>query len=485
MRLSDLASAAASRLVGTGDAEIAGMTFDSRAVKPGDLFAALVGEKADGHRFVAQAVAAGAAAALVERRVDGIAVPQVIVPDSRAALGKIAARFYDHPSKRIKVVGVTGTKGKTTTAYLIRSIAAAAGKRAGMIGTISYSFGAEDIPAVNTTPESLVVQRLLSEMLKHGCDLAAMEVSSIALEEGRVDDVTFAAGLFTNLSHEHIDYHKDMTNYARAKGKLFGRLAPGAPAVVNADADFLSEVLGSRARNVLRFGFGDGADVRVTRMESLADGSRFEVASPWGRVEFRTALPGRHNVYNCLGAAAVMGALGTPPAALVAGVAALENVSGRLERVDEGQPFAVFVDYAHTDDALRNVLSTVRPLTEGRVIAVFGCGGNRDREKRPRMRAVCEELADVCVVTSDNPRNEDPKAIIDEIMRGTRDLRKFTIECDRRAAIRMAIEQALPGDLVLIAGKGHETYQIFKDDRRIHFDDREVAREALREARER
>ncbi len=484
MKLSELASAVASRCVGTSDVEIEGITFDSRAVKPGDLFAALVGAKSDGHAFAAQAVASGASALLVERRLEGFDVPQIVVSDSRAALGKISATFYGRPSSRVKVIGVTGTKGKTTTTFIIRSILQAAGKTSGLIGTIAYSFGGEDIAAVNTTPESLVVQRLLSDMEKHGCEYAPMEVSSIALEEGRVSDVAFAAGLFTNLQPEHMDYHQDMTSYARAKGKLFDLLAPDAPAVVNADSEWMGEVLGGSKRNVLRFGFGELADVRVTRMESLVDGSRFTVVSPWGEIEFRTELPGRHNVYNCLGALAVTGALGIAPKKLVEGVAALKNVLGRLERVDEGQPFAVFVDYAHTDDSLRNVLSTVRPLTTGRVIVVFGCGGDRDKTKRPRMRGVCEELADLCVVTSDNPRGEDPKAILSDIMRGVRDAGKFTVEPNRRTAIRMAVEMAKPGDLVLIAGKGHETYQIFKT-RRIHFDDREVAREALREALDR
>ena len=483
MKLSELASGVASAKP-AGDAEIKGITFDSRTVKPGDLFAALVGAQADGHAFAAQAVASGASALLVERRLDALDVPQLVVADSRAALGKISATFYNHPSKRVKVIGVTGTKGKTTTTYIIRSILQAAGKKAGLVGTISYSFGGEDIPSVNTTPESLVVQRLLSDMAKNGCEYAPMEVSSIALEEGRVSEVTFAAGLFTNLAPEHMDYHHDMTSYAHAKGRLFDLVTPGGPAVVNADSEYLDEVLGGVKRNVVRFGFGESADVRVTRMEALVDGSRFAVASPWGELEFRTELPGKHNVYNCLAALSVTGALGFSPKALVEGVAALKNVSGRLERVDEGQPFAVFVDYAHTDDALRNVLSTVRPLTAGRVIVVFGCGGDRDRTKRPRMRGVCEELADLCVVTSDNPRSEDPKAILAEIMRGVRDSRKFTVEPNRRTAIRMAIEMASPGDLVLIAGKGHETYQIFKN-RRLHFDDREVAREVLREALDR
>ena len=482
MKLSQLASAVPeSRCIGTADAEISGMTFDSRAVKAGDLFAALVGDKADGHDFAARAVASGAAALLVERLLDGIAVPQLVAPDSRAALGKAAAVFYGHPSRRVKVVGVTGTKGKTTTAYLIRSIVEAAGMKAGMIGTISYSFGEGEIPAVNTTPESLVVQQLLAEMAKRGCQYAPMEVSSHALDQGRVDDVTFAAGLFTNLAPEHMDYHKDMASYAQAKGRLFGLLAPGGPAVANADNGYAREVLRAYKGKAVLFGFDEGADARVTQMEALVDGSRFTLAGPWGEMKFRTALPGRHNVYNCAGAATVTAALGIAPAAVVAGVENLKNVSGRLERVDEGQPFAVFVDYAHTDDALRSVLSTVRPLTPGRVTVVFGCGGDRDRAKRPRMRAACEELADLCVVTSDNPRSEDPAAIIAEIMRGVGKASKFTLEPDRRTAIRIAIEMAREGDVVLIAGKGHETYQIFKT-RRIHFDDREVAREVIREA---
>jgi len=478
MRLSELISV----LPGTKlshDADITGIAFDSRTVKPGELFVALVGAKADGHDFVRAAVASGAAAVLAQRRTQEIDVPQLVVKDSRAALGKLSARFLNYPSRQLRVIGVTGTNGKTTTTYLIRSIAEAAGKKAGIIGTIAYFTGVEEVSAVNTTPESLLTQQLLSEMVDAGMDYAAMEVSSQALDQGRVDDVDFAAGVFTNLSREHLDYHKTMASYARAKGRLFAKLSGDAVLVVNGDDRYVEKVIGRRRRGVIRFGFKRDVDVRVVSFETGVRGSRARVLSPWGEIDLVTPLAGKHNVYNCVAASTVLAALGIDMGAVVRGVAGLSCVRGRLEPVDEGQDFAVFVDYAHTDEALKNVLRTVRELTKKRVIVAFGCGGERDVSKRPRMSRTAEKLADHCVVTSDNPRGEDPEVIIDQIMRGARDLSKFTVESDRRAAITGAIGMARPGDLVLIAGKGHETCQIFKD-RRIHFDDREIAREVLR-----
>ena len=462
------------------DVEISGICFDSRRVKAGDLFVALVGAKADGHDFVPGAVGSGAAVVLVERPLAVLSVPQVVVKDARAALGKLSARFLDYPSRRIKVIGVTGTNGKTTTTYLIRSIVQAAGRKVGVIGTIAYSTGVEETEAVNTTPESLLVQELLSEMVRAGVEYAAMEVSSQAIDQGRVNDVEFAAGVFTNLSREHLDYHKTMAAYARAKGLLFGRLPRDAVSVVNGDDRYVGIVVGDR-RGVIRFGFKKGSDVRVVSFETGVKGSRFSILSPWGKMDLATPLPGKHNVYNCVASAAVAAALGIDPPAIARGIAALSSVPGRLEPVDAGQDFTVFVDYAHTPDALKNVLKTVRKLAANRVIVLFGCGGERDRSKRPRMRAVAEKLADHCVVTSDNPRGEDPQDIIDQIMRHAADPSRFTVEIDRRAAIARAVAMARPGDLVLLAGKGHETWQIFKD-RRVHFDDREVARDVLRKA---
>ena len=333
----------------------------------------------------------------------------------------------------------------------------------------------------NTTPSIIELYSLLGSMYKEGIRNSILEVSSHSLDQGRVDDVDFAAAVFTNLSPEHLDYHKDMPSYARAKGRLFKTLGADAVAVANADDPHTPEVIRGRAENMIRFGFGGPADVRAVSFETTLGGSVCKVTSPWGEMDLTTPMPGKHNVYNCLAAAAVSGALGIGTDAIVKGIADLSCVSGRLEPVEEGQEFAVFVDYAHSDDALENVLNAVRTLTDKRVIVVFGCGGDRDASKRPRMRAVAEELADHCVVTSDNPRGEEPGAIIEQIMRGVRDESKFTVEPDRATAIRCGIELARPGDLVLIAGKGHETYQIFRD-RRIHFDDREVAREVLRRA---
>ena len=480
MRLSELKSVLDEvKVLGDPNVEITDITYDSRKAAAGTIFVALVGATVDGHRYADAAVEAGASALVVEREVPGVVVPQLVVPNSRRALGKIARRFCEDPSKHVKVIGVTGTNGKTTVTCLMRSIFEAAGERPGVIGTISYVVGDREIPAVNTTPESLNIQEMLAEMLSAGVNYAAVEVSSHALDQYRVDDVTFAAGVFTNLTPEHLDYHKDMTSYAQAKSKLFATLSKDAVAVVNADDRYSSTVSAGTQAKKLSYGFSDGADVRVRSLECDSTGNRFEIESPWGVLRVTTALPGRHNVYNCLAALTVTAALGLPVEKAVEGIAALQVIPGRLERVDEGQDFRVFVDYAHSDDALENVLTAVRDLTDRRVIVVFGCGGDRDVTKRPRMRAVAEELADHAVVTSDNPRSEDPRAIIDQIMTGVRDRSKFTVEPDRRAAVAAAVRMAKPGDVVLIAGKGHETYQILRD-RRVHFDDREVAREELR-----
>lgn len=480
MRLTDVKSVVPGATL-TGDTEISGISFDSRTVKPGDIFVALVGAKADGHDFLHDVAAAGATAVVVERRVETVQLPQLLVKDTRAALGKVSALFYNYPSRRLTVIGVTGTNGKTTTTYLIRSILDTAGKGAGLIGTIGYAAGDQASTALNTTPESLVIQRLLSEMSAAGQEYAVLEASSHALDASRVDNVTFAAAVFTNLSSEHLDHHKDMASYARAKGRLFELLSADAVAVINTDDDHGLRVAGRTKAKRVTFGFRGSPDVTASDLDTGLTGSRFTVTSPWGELALRTPLPGEHNVYNCVAAAAVTLALGIEVSAVVRGLAELSCVPGRLEPIDAGQDFTVFVDYAHSDDALENVLKAVRRMTEKRVIVVFGCGGDRDVTKRPRMRAVAEELADHCIVTSDNPRSEDPQAIIDQIMRGARDTRKFTIEPDRATAINCAVQMARGGDVVLIAGKGHETCQIFAD-RRIHFDDREVARQALGKA---
>ena len=303
----------------TGDAEIGDIVYDSRKVKPGDLFVALVGASVDGHEFVRGAVDSGAVAAMVERAIGGIVVPQLLVDDTRLSLGRVSAGFFDCPSQRMKVIGVTGTNGKTTTTHLIRSVLEAAGLVSGMIGTIAYSVGGEELPAPNTTPESLVVQRLLAQMVDAGAGYAAMEVSSHALDQGRVDDVEFAAGVFMNLSPEHLDFHKDMPSYARAKGKLFQKLPPGAVAVVNADDDYVDDVVFGTAADVIRFGFASGVDVRITDFETGLEGSRCTIESPWGKLTLSTGMPGRHNVYNCVAAAAVTAAMGIDTESVVRG----------------------------------------------------------------------------------------------------------------------------------------------------------------------
>jgi UDP-N-acetylmuramoyl-L-alanyl-D-glutamate--2,6-diaminopimelate ligase len=342
-----------------------------------------------------------------------------------------------------------------------------------------YIVGGRETPAPNTTPESCTVQELLAQMADEKITHAVMEVSSHSLEQHRVEDVEFAAGVFTNLTPEHLDYHKTMRAYACAKAKLFKALPADAPAAVNADDRWCDKVTRVKRRNRFRYAIRREAEVKVTGLDVSARGSRFTVASPWGTFEIRTVLPARHNVYNCLAAATVTAALGIDPEDVAEGIARVTCVRGRLEPVAAGQDFTVLVDYAHTTAALESVLKAVRELTKTRLIVLFGCGGDRDKSKRPRMRAAAEKIADRVVVTSDNPRTENPLAIIDRIMKGVRDRSKFTIEPDRRAAIAKAIGMARPGDVVLLAGKGHEDYQIIGD-RRFHLDDREEALKALK-----
>jgi UDP-N-acetylmuramoyl-L-alanyl-D-glutamate--2,6-diaminopimelate ligase len=468
---------------------VTGISYDSRRAEAGHVFVALRGQHADGAAFVEQAVARGAVAIVSEAPAPpGTTVAWAMVEDARLALALLAATFHHHPASEMQVVGITGTNGKTTTAYLIASIFEAASIRCGILGTVAYRIGEETREATRTTPEAPEVQELLREMVDRGCGACAMEVSSHALTLRRVDGMKFAAGIFTNLTRDHLDFHADMEAYFQAKRRLFEMLPQDAPGLINVDDPRGASLLPVCGRPVT-YGINRPADIAPGPLSFSLEGLQFDVRTPRGSVSIRSSLVGRPNVYNILAAVSAATALGVSFDAIERGIHGLAGVPGRFQLVSNPKDeVTVVVDYAHTDDALRNLLETARPLARGRLITVFGCGGDRDRTKRPLMGAVAGRLSDLIVVTSDNPRGEDPARIIEEIQRGiTPDTRRDSGQrmlaiVERGAAIRKAIEVAAPGDLVLIAGKGHEKYQVIGD-RVLPFDDVQVAREALNRRR--
>ncbi len=472
---------------GYGNPEITGLAYDSRNVGSGDMFVCIRGEKFDGHEFIGDVVARGASAIVIDKpecaALISAAIPVVVVPDTRVSLPLLANRLYDYPSRKLKLVGVTGTKGKTTTTYLIESIIRASGRSAGVIGTLGARINGVELPLDRTTPESADLQRILAQMVSDGVAAAAMEVSSHALIMGRTAGCEFDVGVFTNLTHDHLDFHKTMEEYLQAKMLLFNSY-PGASskaftAVVNLDDPCGVRVLAETKGRAVTCGIGHEADIRASNIIAGANSVSFDVTTPIGACKISLNLGGAFNVHNALAAFGAGMALGISIEDIQAGLQALSAVPGRFESVDCGQEFGVIVDYAHTPDSLENVLNAARKLTSKRLIAVFGCGGDRDRAKRPKMGAIGAELADICIVTSDNPRSEDPQFIIDEVLAGTLSGRADVLTTpDRKEAILQALDLAAPDDLVVIAGKGHETYQVFRDGT-IHFDDREVVREAL------
>ena len=474
MRLDALAAGAAEgRVVGDDSVEIRSLAYDSRKVGPGTLFFCVPGERVDGHEFAAAAVEAGAVGLVVERELD-LGVAQVVVPDARAAMAPLAARFWGDPTGELRVVGVTGTNGKTTTAFLLREILEAAGAQCGLMGTVTQVVGGSEEPVERTTPEAIDLQATFRRMAEAGDRACVMEASSHALALHRCDAIHFEAALFTNLTQDHLDFHGDMEDYFLSKRKLF-EMGP-ATSIVNADDSHGRRLAGEF--DCLTFSAeGAEADCAARDVSFDAAGASFTVG---GGVEVRTRLPGDFNVANALGAFATASALGIEADVAAAALERAERVPGRFEPIDEGQPFAVLVDYAHTPDSLENVLRAARRLTAGRVIAVFGAGGDRDRGKRPKMGRAGSENSDLAIVTSDNPRSEDPDAIVTEILAGIENGGGVEVEPDRRAAIALAIREAQPGDSVVIAGKGHEQGQEFEGGRKIPFDDREVAREELR-----
>ena len=471
---------------------VTGIAYDSRTVAPGQVFVALKGQHTDGTSFARQAIERGAAAVVSEQAAPpDVHIPWAIVEDARRALAVLATTFHRHPSREMRVVGITGTNGKTTTAYLLAAIFEAAGVRCGLLGTVAYRVGpgAEGLrEAARTTPEAPDVQALLREMVDRGCGACAMEVSSHALSLSRVDGMIFAAAVFTNLTRDHLDFHADMDDYFRAKRRLFEMLPREAPSLVNLDDPRGPSLLDAGGRPVT-YSISRPADVTPGPLSFSLEGLDFDVRTPRGTVHVRSKLVGRPNVYNILAAVSTAVVLDLPLDAIARGLQSLDGVPGRFQVVSGAKDeVTVVVDYAHTDDALRNLLETARPLARGRLVTVFGCGGDRDRTKRPLMGAVAGRLSDLIVITSDNPRGEDPVRIIEEVQRGiTADTRRESAPrplavVDRREAIGKAIEAAMPGDVVLIAGKGHETYQVIGD-RVLPFDDVAVAREALKRRR--
>ncbi len=479
------------RVVGSTATPIADIAYHSKAVRSGGLFVAIPGLQHDGHAFVSEAIARGAAAVVVQRPTEvPPGVTQVVVADSRIALASLSCAFFGEPSRAFSLIGITGTNGKGTTAYLLDAVLARAGRRTGVVGTLGVKVGARTTPLDRTTPEAPDLQRILRQMADQHLDCVMMEVASHALALHRVDGCRFRAAVFTNLTQDHLDFHKTLDAYRAAKRTLFEMVDADGNATINADDPSASAMAASSRAPVITYGITSRADVRAERVRLHLGGSEFMAVTPRGRLPVRLRLHGRFNVYNALAAIAAADAQQIALDVIGQALEGFAGVPGRFEAVDEGQSFAVIVDYAHTPDGLENVLQAARSFASGRTLVVFGCGGDRDRTKRPVMGRIAAQLADVAIVTSDNPRSEEPTAIIEEILSGIRDpgskiqnrRARIEVEPDRRKAISLVLELAQPGDVVLIAGKGHEPYQ------EIHgvkhpFDDRVVAREALRNLR--
>ncbi len=480
-------------LARSGDPGVSSVEYDSRRVKPGGVFVAMHGESSDGNKFIDQAIAAGAVAVVTDSAAEKPRpnVAWAVVPNGRRALARVSANFYKKPAERIAVTGITGTNGKSTTAFLVESILTAAGRNSALVGTIEYHVAGKVLPAPHTTPEALELNRIFNEALGQGATDAVMEVSSHALAQERVFGVPFDVAVFTNLTRDHLDYHKTLEEYFAAKRVLFAGCGTDAPraVVTNADDEYgakLAEFSRKRSSVVLKYGWARG-DLHAEKVEITTRGTRFDLVMPGEKIAVFSALIGRVNVYNILAAAGAAYARGCAAEAIAEGIDKLACVPGRFERVDCGQPFTVVVDYAHTDDALRNLTALARELvsgvgSKGRVLTVFGCGGDRDRKKRPLMGGAAGRGSDLVVLTSDNPRSEDPLAIINDAVVGLQKTGvKYSVEADRRKAIALAIAEARPGDIVLMAGKGHEKVQVTREGS-TPFDDLEVARAALRTA---
>lgn len=475
-------------LAQSGNPQVSGIDYDSRRIGPGDVFVAMRGESSDGNHFIKQAIEAGAVAVVTDAEQNPEGVAWARVPHGRRALAVLSANFFGRPAERLAVSGITGTNGKSTTAFLLESILHAAGRKTALIGTIEYHVAGKTLPAPHTTPEPLDLQRLFCEAAEHYAAEAVMEVSSHALAQQRTFAVPFDVAVFTNLTRDHLDYHRTMEEYFSAKRLLFEGSSGEAPrvAVLNVEDEYgreLADFCQGRSKEVFTYGLSSG-DFRARNLEVTPQGLRFQIATPGELISVTSPLIGRVNAYNILAATAAAHARGCKPDAIKTGIRSLARVPGRFERVDCNQPFTVVVDYAHTDDALKNLTSLAREFVKsagGRVITVFGCGGDRDRAKRPLMGEAAGKGSDFVVLTSDNPRSEDAMAIINDAVVGLqRSSAKYKLEPDRRAAMKLALREARPGDIVLIAGKGHETVQITSRGA-VPFDDRQIAAEVLSE----
>ncbi|MBN2343611.1 MAG: UDP-N-acetylmuramoyl-L-alanyl-D-glutamate--2,6-diaminopimelate ligase [Deltaproteobacteria bacterium] len=485
------------RLIGDGDIEICGISHDSREVKPGYIFAAVKGERMDGTKFIEKAISSGAVAVMAEDDID-VPVPVLVVSNVRDQMGKVASACYGEPSFALALVGVTGTNGKTTITHIIETVLRYSKRRCGVMGTIEYRFEDHIWPAAHTTPESTVVQSVMRKMVDAGADTLAMEVSSHGLALGRLNGCLFDVVAFTNLTQDHLDFHQNMAEYGAAKMKLFTEMLserPDAKIVLNTDDPFSNEIQKRAAHEVLTVSCSAKSDAKlkpVSAVQYSIEGIQAEVMTPDGTISLHSSLCGEHNLSNLLVSFGICLQLGIPAAEIAQAISQLSAVPGRLERVENESRFSVFVDYAHTPDALVNVLKAVKPLTRGRLICIFGCGGDRDCAKRPLMGEAVAKAADIAVVTSDNPRTEDPNAIIEAVLPGVTPYKAISLSVtdlaaaesgylaisDRREAIRQVIAAAQPDDTVLIAGKGHEDYVIIGTEK-FHFDDREEARYAL------
>ncbi len=481
------------RMVVTHDVEVGKVQYDSRKIQPGDLFVAIKGGSVDGHSFIGNAVSNGAKVVVVE---DDAALPdaffmhagvvKIVVADSRKALAILSSNFYDRPSLKLRLIGVTGTNGKTSTTHLIKSMLEAEGKMVGLIGTIEYTIGNSVIPATHTTPESLELNELLATMVERGCTDAVMEVSSHALALHRVYGLHFAAAAFTNLTQDHLDFHQTMEEYFKAKKMLFDSLPPASAAITNADDAYGRQITADSKARLISYSIGGDADITATDVRLGVNGTTFSVTQKDATTSISSSLIGRFNVQNILAAYATGIGLGIAPQTLVTGIEKLKAVAGRFQQFVSPDGWTAVVDYAHTHDALENCLRAIHDILpkeqRGRIITVFGAGGNRDKTKRPKMGRVASELSDITIITSDNPRFEEPAAITDDVKAGIVQGKTVHVELDRRKAIVMALEMAQHGDVVLLAGKGHENYQVIGD-KKIHLNDGEEVESFIRKKR--
>jgi len=478
------------RIEGEKQVSVRGLAHHTRQVKPGFLFFCLEGNKFDGHDFIPQAIEAGAAAIVLEKEREVRGAVKVVVPSVRTAMSIISQQFFDTPSAHLRLIGITGTNGKTTTAHLIEALFAGQGWKTGMLGTIKYTIGKERLPALATTPEAPDLQRILRLMVDRGVTHGVMEVSSHALELGRVSGCDFDVAVLTNITGDHLDFHKNFERYLAAKGKLFSQLGGSffkgtRPrfAVLNRDDPYFDYFLRQNTVQVLSYGINSPADIRAGDIKMDGLGVRYMLHTPWGNELFSLKLAGKFSIYNALAATAVALLEKIPLLKIKEILEKIPGIEGRFERVDLGQNFTVIVDYAHTPDGLENILQAARDFVQGKIITIFGCGGERDRSKRPIMGRIAAMYSDYSILTSDNPRGEDPWQIIEEVEVGLREIKGsgtgYTVQPERYEAIKLGIELARPGDMVIIAGKGHENYQIFSDST-VPFNDREVAEEIIK-----